>query len=548
MKIQKRMKKKSAEFSYLLILLFLITSYWKYIDNNYKPCHSSVTINRFTNKSRFIVKSSNHLYKNHSPIIIDGNDEFLASAETENWVGNGTKASPYLIDGLNIQGSSKNSLLDIRNTDVHFQISNCLLDSGYNGIDFRNVTNSLILNNIIRYHTGTGVYISTSSNNSLLNNTIINNWYGVFLSHSEFFTISHNSIANNSGNGIEIETTPKCSIIHNIVTNNRMGIWLDSSFNATLTNNIITNNTAIGISITGSNYSTIMNNTLVFNGIGIRLGFTKNLFLINNKIVSNRKDGLFLWFSRNNVLFSNIIANNTETGISLENSWNNNLTFNTIINNTAHGILLSKSGNNVLLNNTLIANELYISGDQLEEYLQKEISNNSLNGKPILFWQNISGRNIPNGVIQIILINSSAIEVNHQTLNSIQGAYCSNLYIHDNLVTNGSEHGISFDFSENITISSNIINDNAKSGIYLRETFDSNLKNNEITHNGLSGIQLIESESNKLEGNIIDNNNFLGISLLKSGTTRLLDNELLKNGVSIEGTLLEDFSRLTLTN
>lgn len=27
-----------------------------------------------------------------------GNDQFLAYAETENWVGNGTKASPYLID------------------------------------------------------------------------------------------------------------------------------------------------------------------------------------------------------------------------------------------------------------------------------------------------------------------------------------------------------------------------------------------------------------------------------------------------------------------
>ncbi|MFX0204815.1 MAG: hypothetical protein ACFFDT_02435 [Candidatus Hodarchaeota archaeon] len=102
-----------------------------------------IQINRGSQFSRIIQTSSlgSIQYEDHSPILIDGNANFTALVDAENWPGEGTPITPYIIDRLNITGSVDNTLIDIRNTQVYFRISNCLLSQGSLGIYLNNVTN-----------------------------------------------------------------------------------------------------------------------------------------------------------------------------------------------------------------------------------------------------------------------------------------------------------------------------------------------------------------------------------------------------------------------
>ena len=79
-------------------------------------------------------------YVNHAPISINGNTEFREKAAAENWTGDGTESSPYLIEGLNIVGTGT-YLIIIRNTSLFFQIfNNRLTGADESSIVFVNVT------------------------------------------------------------------------------------------------------------------------------------------------------------------------------------------------------------------------------------------------------------------------------------------------------------------------------------------------------------------------------------------------------------------------
>ncbi|MFX0090303.1 MAG: hypothetical protein ACFFBD_00970 [Candidatus Hodarchaeota archaeon] len=91
-------------------------------------------------------------YTEHSPISIDGNVDFLNQATNEGWSGTGALGDPIVITGYNITNSS-GILLQIRNTNLYFQLSNNLFDGGWGsheiGLFFENVSHGTIDHNII---------------------------------------------------------------------------------------------------------------------------------------------------------------------------------------------------------------------------------------------------------------------------------------------------------------------------------------------------------------------------------------------------------------
>ncbi|MHA2249358.1 MAG: right-handed parallel beta-helix repeat-containing protein, partial [Candidatus Kariarchaeaceae archaeon] len=119
-------------------------------------------------------------YQEHVPISIDGDSDFHFQA-FGNWdlgyTRNGSASKPYVITGYNITSSTSN-LIDIRNTDVYFEISDNVLDGidrSYDGIYFNNTNNGMISNNkIFRADYGVRLIVS-SSNNVILNNSIYYN-------------------------------------------------------------------------------------------------------------------------------------------------------------------------------------------------------------------------------------------------------------------------------------------------------------------------------------------------------------------------------------
>jgi parallel beta-helix repeat protein len=171
-------------------------------------------------------------YVEHIPIKIDNNKEFTTTAFIENWPGNGTSSSPYIISGYEISYYTTN-LIYIRNCDVYFKINNNTLngiDGRFRGIELYNISHGIIVNNTI-FNCHTGIQIWTTSNTSISNNLVTkNDWSGIYLRDSGNISVLNNYISSNNGDGIETRGSSFCTLTYNTIShNNEFGILLDSS-------------------------------------------------------------------------------------------------------------------------------------------------------------------------------------------------------------------------------------------------------------------------------------------------------------------------------
>ena len=87
--------------------------------------------------------------------------------------GEGTKGNPYIIEGLNITGST-GILLLIEDTTVYFRIQNNIINGvtgASDGIYLSNVTNGLIKNNIVT-NCKVGIQLSSAEHLIITGNTV----------------------------------------------------------------------------------------------------------------------------------------------------------------------------------------------------------------------------------------------------------------------------------------------------------------------------------------------------------------------------------------
>jgi parallel beta-helix repeat protein len=271
-------------------------------------------------------------------------------------------------------------------------------------------------------------------------------------------------------------------------------------------------------------------------------------FTIQNSV--NLQCGVIL-YSSNNTIRGNIIKNN---GIGLglaSKSSNNTITENQFIHNIRFGTgidtitqLYNHIENNIFRDNTLglyVVNAYNVIRDNclfndgiffsgLSNPLIVEIVNNTVNGKPLLCYKNLSyfhiadaGQiilsNCTNGVIEnvsldktdtgIYVLGSSGIQIMNCTLSS-------------NLI------GIAVISSTDIDLLHNTLLNNRWSGIWVSAS-----KNNQISNTFLSentdGIYLSSSPLNMINNNTFSNN-ILGLSCWSSSDrNEVLENTFLNN-------------------
>ena len=101
--------------------------------------------------------------------------------------------------------------------------------------------NTLTGNNIIS--NGNGVYVLESSDNTLSGNNITNNEHGIYLRYSSNNNITASNITANTAYGIDLYESSNNSIIGNHISNNDYGIKLELSSNNRFYHNNITENT-----------------------------------------------------------------------------------------------------------------------------------------------------------------------------------------------------------------------------------------------------------------------------------------------------------------
>jgi len=534
---------------------------------------------------------TNQQYVMHAPIEITNNAGFTDLG----FPGEGTQENPFIIEGLNITGST-GRLIEIEDTTAYFCIQNNLLDGlvGENiGLYLMRVTHGTIETNIIT-NCDIGIRVYSSKNITLSSNTIINcELWGIYL-RSEQITMTHNTVYHCGEVGMYLSGSNQNIVKYNMISDCEVGIYLDDSIQNTLVGNQLFNNifriegrdvedylqeqvvenvingrplifwqnVQGGIIPKGAGQIILVNTTgvevmgqdLTQVSVGVLAVFCTNLDIHNNSIANCQEEGIKMLHSSNNTITQNTITNNNASGIVLSASINtsvihnfitncddgiilgrsaqNFVTDNTISNCRSAGIDLWNSAQNTLERNQLVNNGLSISGKDVEDYLQANVVANMINERPLVFWQSMTGGTIPPGAGQVVLVNTTGVEVTGQDLTQasigVLAAFCEDLAIHNNILTH-NHYGITLEQTGNIKITNNYIA-HCIEGIYLLSSSGNTLTHNTIANNTDIGIHIEDSsEQNTLTHNTIANNTDIGIHIEDSSEQTLTYNTIANN-------------------
>jgi parallel beta-helix repeat protein len=352
------------------------------------------------NTNKILERKSLLNNEKHDPIMIDGNLDFVAQVRNEDWLGDGSESSPYIISGFDIF-SSEFSAIQISNTNVFFQISNCRLINDRTGISLSNVINGHIFNNTIYNPIGgqnvgnerSGIIISLSRNNLIEKNTIYKTEWALQLGMSSSYNIISSNILFDNVNGIMVtETSNNNKIINNHAYSNELGIEAHNSSENEISYNLVYNNTWGGIRGEQIRDSLIYGNRIhdcVAEGIWINNG--NNITITANFVYRNGGEGgIKLLNSLNSLISNNTLSDNIFHGILLEGTTDCIISSNTIIDSSWGGIYLNDNYNGSTRNriewNNFIGNNF---GSTIQA--RNEGSTNTFTSN---FWDDLSGSDV----------------------------------------------------------------------------------------------------------------------------------------------------------
>ncbi len=309
------MKKKTL----LLLLILTVSIYTLNInvqitaeENNYRPTSLELTP--------------------HELIEITSDSNFTDYG----FLGIGTAEDPYIIEGYNITTTNDFGIY-IGGTTKYFIVRNCCIDVIYIGIYIDDVAD------------GTP---------TVINNTCINNLYGIALEDSVSSTVTNNTCSN-SDFGIYLGASVNSTVTNNTCSNNNNGIYLLNSDNSTVTNNNCNSNDIFDITLEVSGNSTVVNNTCNNSDIGIWLRVSGNSTVVNNTCSNNIYAGILFYISGGSTVANNTCSYNNNHGIWLFESAFCIITYNLLQENEGYGVNSSYgSDNNLIHHNNFIDNNL----------------------------------------------------------------------------------------------------------------------------------------------------------------------------------------------
>lgn len=258
-------------------------------------------------------------YDAHGPIAISSNEDF----SSQGWPGSGTLEDPYVIEGLFINASRGQDCIKVRNTRMHFTVTNCFFGHyGYDnewpggthasvGARLFNNTHGMVENNSF-IGNGVGVYI-IMSNNTMIRDNIFS---GIFDDPIISAISSHVTISNNicAGNSFSINVADYAwdehesydgiyddiTIIDNVCNANLIGIVIGGCMSGIIANNTAFDNDGYwdsdywGATTLGSNFLIhdsqnllFTNNTGVAKGVCISVRDSLNISIVLNSFVSH---------------------------------------------------------------------------------------------------------------------------------------------------------------------------------------------------------------------------------------------------------------------
>ncbi|MFW3145690.1 MAG: NosD domain-containing protein [Thermoplasmatota archaeon] len=283
-----------------------------------------------------------------SPITIVGNDDLLLKKTTYNWNGTGSENDPVTIDNLEIDASGGDTCLSISDVSLHFEVRSCTftgatddqnwftgkalyLNNCRNGTIKESYMNDNKLGIYIHScswlniekcwmdkNTQRGILLSSSSNITLMENTVVNAFTGVYLIRSSNVAmIDMNTWAVQVG--ISISESFDCFMVGGMVTGQDLsyGIAVGESDRTVLKDiNIIGGETAVGINLDYADNTTVSNCFVKENDEPMTIQRSRDCSISGNLFYNNKAplqlyyysspsecDGVRIWnntFSKNN--------------------------------------------------------------------------------------------------------------------------------------------------------------------------------------------------------------------------------------------------------
>jgi len=241
---------------------------------------------------------------------------------------------------------------------------------------------------------------------------------------------------------------------------------------------------------------------------------------------------------KDNVFYRNYI------GVFIGVSWrgSNNIVSNNVFRKTDIDVVVY-TAENIIRGNRMSSGILIDTS--LEAAVSQVIENNTINGKPILYYKNQREISVSAEIGQLILVNTTGFRINGLSISNacigIEVLYSQEIVIESNCLENNI-YGIGVANSEKITISNNKLINNTV-GVFFSYVNASIVRDNKFLDN-YYGVLLITSSNNLVTKNLFSENKF-GILLMggplilwspsppPSINNKILDNQFSGNKVGI---------------
>ncbi len=537
------------------------------ITNN--TCNSNTRSGIFLDHSDSSTLTNNTCTNNGVGISLD-NSSFST-------VANNTCINNYY-EGIEVSDSDSVTLTNNICNDTNFRgiilydsdsstlINNTCTNNG-NGIDLWNSSSLIFTNNTCSNNDRFGIWLDPRCFGSTLSKNTCdrNGMTGILISGGRMgcgdpgpLTLTNNSFIDN---GISLECTPIMTLINNTFVNGGLSFEAESKeqfLSCTVVNNTV-NNLPLGYFENLTDYTVSdpygqlllinCNNTIVKNqhcsnvSIGIALYYCHDSQLVNNTCINN-EDGIYLFNSSSSTLVKNTCNDNGKHGISLEHSSSSTVANNTCTNNSWWGIYLYFSKFSTIINNSFINNAFYFEipdKSSKEEFFSFTVENNTVNGLPLGYFENLTDKTIIEPYGQLILVNCNKTIVKNQHCSNVSIGialyYCHENQLVNNTVTNNSRQGFFLERSDYNVLSKNKVENNIENGISFSMSNYCTISSNNISTNLLNGIFIEKSDGCSISNNSIDNNKHNGIFISNSSTIVISENFITNNsryGVEFE--------------
>ena len=428
-------------------------------------------------------------------------------------------------NGIDIDGHNDGTIdqIMVKNNNV----SNCYWRSV---LVYYTHGNIIIANNTLSNNEHHGIGIEHSSNITVRNNEIYNNKeIGIHILNSTAIHIENNNIHENNATGIEVWEGSQVRIFNTTVYRNAHAgiVVIHPGTFALIENSTVHENAWRGIEFHDGGYGIVKKSRIFNNSDGIYILNTKNVTVVHSNISKNNASGLAVDDSHCIKVVHSTFESNGDNGIKMYNVSNANIQESIFRDNrNLAGIWMDQVSNSVISNNFFENNRIglglgYANGNTIRDNTFVEdgifvwypstntFENNTVNGKPILYYENLQNTNldgVPAG--QLILMNPVNVTVKNLNISDV-AIGIELIGGHDNKVIDNylldTWDGINIRYSHNIKVQNNTLVRNG--WIFLRKVTSSEIVDNYI--NGTdSGVFMTEgSEHNIVKNNWISSGN-----------------------------------------